>query len=238
MTTSLSIAGSRSAAQSISCLSGSPVMVLASERALLVRYAQRLRSDGLVVGTAGNLSSRAGDLVAITPSGVDYDSLSPDSICVVELDGSPVDARCEPSRELPMHLAAYGALDTGAVVHTHSPSATALGTVVEELPAIHYLIAELGGPVRVAPYATPGSEELAAAMVRALAGRSAALLANHGALTVGETLEQAYSRAVTLEWLAALYLRARQLGSPSDLPADEVERLGELVRSYGADREA
>jgi L-fuculose-phosphate aldolase len=212
-------------------------MLLASERALLVRYAQRMRSEGLVVGTAGNLSSRAGDLVAITPSGVDYGSLAPEMICVVELDGSPVDGRSEPSRELPMHLAAYHALDAGAVVHTHSPSATALATVVDELPAIHYLIADLGGPVRVAPYATPGGDELAAAMVRALAGRRAALLANHGAITVGDSVEQAYSRSVTLEWLAAVYLRARLLGDPSVLPDDEVERLRDVVQSYGATRE-
>jgi L-fuculose-phosphate aldolase len=213
-------------------------MVLSSERAVVVRYAQRLRSDGLVVGTAGNLSSRAGDLVAITPSGVDYESLTPESICVVGLDGSPVDARSEPSRELPMHLSAYRAADTGAVVHTHSPYATALAAVADELPAIHYLIADLGGPVRVAPYATPGGDELAAGIIRALAGRSGALLRNHGAITVGESLEQAYSRAVTLEWLAALYVRARLLGEPSVLPDDEIERLRELVQSYGADREA
>ena len=214
-------------------------MLLASERAVLVRYAQRLRSDGLVVGTAGNLSSRAGDLVAITPSGVEYEELVPDSICVVGLDGGPVDARSEPSRELPMHLAAYRAADADAVVHTHSPYATALATVADELPAIHYLIADLGGPVRVAPYATPGSDELAAGIVRALAGRTGALLRNHGAITVGKSLQQAYSRAVTLEWLAALYLRARLLGEPSVLPDDELERLRELVQSYGyGNREA
>jgi L-fuculose-phosphate aldolase len=208
-------------------------MLLERERGLLVDLSRRLHSDRLVVGTAGNLSARAGELIAVTPSGVDYGALSADLICVVTLDGRPLEATLEPSRELPMHLAVYRTTGARAVVHTHSPYATALSTILSELPAVHYLIAELGGPVKVAPYATPGSEELAAEMVRALEGRSAVLLASHGALTIGESVEQAYSRSVTLEWLAALYHRARTLGDPAVLPDEEVNHLLHLVRSYG-----
>jgi L-fuculose-phosphate aldolase len=208
-------------------------MLLARERQLVCKYARRLASDGLVVGTAGNISVRVAEQVAVTPSGIDYQGLAPDRICVVDLDGRQAEAGPEPSRELPIHLAVYRATDSAAVVHTHSPYATAVATSADELPAIHYLIAELGGPVRVAPYATPGGEQLASAVVTALAGRAGALLRNHGAITVGPSLERAYARSVMLEWLAALYLRARLLGEPSVLPDDEVERLLALVQSYG-----
>ena len=112
-------------------------MLLEAERALIVRHAGLLRPDGLVVGTAGNLSIRAADLVAITPSSVDYDELDPGLICVVGLDGEIVEAERAPSSELPMHLLIYGATDAAAIVHTHAPYATTLATVVDELPAIH-----------------------------------------------------------------------------------------------------
>jgi L-fuculose-phosphate aldolase len=201
-------------------------------RELVVRYARRLVPDGLAVGTAGNLSARAGaDVVAITPSALEYDTLTPDLVSLVRVDGTVVEG--EPSTELPMHLAAYEEAGTAAVVHTHSAFATALGTVAEELPAIHYLVADLGGPVPVVPYATPGSAELAQLVASALAGRSAVLLRNHGALTVGDSLPHAYARALLLEWLAALYYRARALGDPALLEQRELDRLADLLKGYG-----
>ena len=206
-------------------------MLLEAERALIVHHAGLLRPDGLVVGTAGNLSIRSDDLVAITPSSVDYDALDAGLICVVGLDGEIVEAARAPSSELPMHLAVYGATDAAAIVHTHAPYATTLATVVDELPAIHYMIAELGGPVRVAPYATFGSDELAASVMDALDGRSAVLLGNHGTLTIGDSLEQAYWRSVLLEWLAALYYRAMQLGEPRLLPGEEIDRVADRLRA-------
>jgi len=206
-------------------------MLLAAERASIVHHAGRLRPDGLVVGTAGNLSIRAGDLVAITPSSVDYDELDPGLICIVGLDGEIVEAERAPSSELPMHLLVYGHTDAAAIVHTHAPYATTLATVVDELPAIHYMIAELGGPVRVAPYATFGSDELAGSVMAALDGRSAVLLGSHGTLTIGESLEQAYWRSVLLEWLSTLYYRATQLGEPHLLPSEEIERVADKLRA-------
>jgi len=203
-------------------------MLLAPERRLVVRYAKRLRPDGLVVLTAGNISVRSGDLVAITPASFDYDELTPDRICVIRLDGTIAEARLAPSSEVPMHLGVYHAVpEAGAVVHTHAPFASALSTVVDELPALHYLIAELGGPVRVAPYATFGTEALAENVARALEGRTAALLGNHGTIAFGDTLEHAYSRTVLLEWLSALYLRSSQLGKPRLLSGDEIERVAQ-----------
>ena len=206
-------------------------MLLEAERALIVHHAGRLRPDGLVVGTAGNLSIRVGDLVAITPSSVDYDELDSGQVCVVGLDGEIVAGERTPSSELPMHLAVYHATDAAAIVHTHAPYATTLATVVDELPAIHYMIAELGGPVRVAPYATFGSDELAASVMDALDGRSAVLLGSHGTLTIGGSLAQAYWRSVLLEWLATLYYRARHLGDPRLLPGEEIERVADRLRA-------
>jgi L-fuculose-phosphate aldolase len=206
-------------------------MLLAAERGLIVHHAALLRPDGLVVGTAGNLSIRSGDLVAVTPSSVDYDELDASLVCVVGCDGEIVEAKRPPSSELPMHLAVYDSTRTGAIVHTHAPYATTLATVVDELPAIHYSIADLGGPVRVAQYATFGTDELADAVQEALAGRSAVILGSHGTLTIGDTLEEAYFRSVLLEWLSALYYRARLLGEPRLLPLDEVERVGDRLRA-------
>ena len=197
-------------------------MILREQREALVRYSKGFRADGLALLTAGNMSARVEELVAITPTSIAYDELTPELVCVVDLDGAAVDAARHPSSELPMHLAIYAAEPVGAIVHTHSPYATALSTVVDAMPPIHYLIAELGGTVRVAPYAPFGTQELADNVRDALAGRSAALLANHGAVAVGATVEQAYERSLLLEWLCALFFRARMLGEPRLLPQSEV----------------
>jgi L-fuculose-phosphate aldolase len=205
---------------------------LRHEREELVAYGRRFAPDGLAIGTAGNLSCRAGDVVAITPRGVSYDVMAPEHVCLVTLDGEAIDAPLGASSELPMHLSVYGRCDAGAVVHTHSPFATTLGTLIDELPPIHYLISLLGGPVRVAPYATPGSAELADHMAKALEGRSAVLLGNHGTITTGDTLDQAYSRALLLEWLCALYYRARVLGEPRLLDVEEIDKVGRQLEHY------
>src|SRR3984885_8412010 len=190
----------------------SPVMYpsapdgLGPARTELVRYGNRLLADGLSVGSAGNLSVRAGDTVAITPSGVASPDLRPADFALVTLDGAPLadgeaGRREAPSSETPMHLAIYAATSAAAVVHTHSPEVIALSAARSELPAIHYAITGLGGPVRVAPYVRFGSEGLAAAAVEALAGRSAVILQNHGAITWGRSLTEAYDRALPLESL-------------------------------------
>lgn len=190
-------------------------------------------ADGLVVGTSGNISVRAGDLVAVSPSGLAYDEMTPETVGVHRLDGSPVDAPLKPTSEMPMHLTVYARTDARAIVHTHSTSATVLSTLVDEVPTIHYLIAMFGGPVRVAPYATYGTEELAAAMISALEDRTACLLGNHGAITYGTTLAAAYSQAVHLEWICDVYLRASAAGAPRLLPPEEIEKVRGKLVSYG-----
>jgi L-fuculose-phosphate aldolase len=206
---------------------------LEEERRQVAEHCWRMRADGLVVGTSGNISVRSGDLIAVSPSGLDYDALTPDRVGVHRLDGSPVDAPLRPTTELPMHLAVYDRTDARAIVHTHSTSATVLSTLVAEVPPIHYLIAMFGGPVRVAPYATYGTEELAAEMIAALQGRTACLLGNHGAVTYAATLAGAYSQAVHLEWICEVYLRASAAGSPRLLPPEEIERVRRKLATYG-----
>ena len=208
-------------------------MRMRDEREAVVAYSRRMAGDGLAVGTSGNVSVRTGDLIAITPTGVAYDDLTAADVCLVDLDGAPVDARLRPSSEVPMHTAVYRATDAGAVVHTHPLHATALSTLLDELPPVHYLIAQLGGPVRVAPYAPYGTEELARLGVEGLAGRTAVILANHGATTYGAHLEQAYTRSVYLEWLCRLWSEARKLGEPRLLDADQIEAARIAFAGYG-----
>jgi L-fuculose-phosphate aldolase len=209
-------------------------MLLEDERREIVAAAQRLRQDGLVAGTAGNLSIRRGDLVAVTPSGVEYEDLTPETIGVHQLDGTPVEASLAPTSELPMHLAVYERTGLEAIVHTHSPAATAVTLLVDELPPIHYYVALFGGTsIRVAPYARFGTPELADGVAAALHERKGALLKHHGALTAAATLEEAYTLALHLEWMCDVYLRAAAAGEPSVLPVEELEKALSGLTSYG-----
>jgi L-fuculose-phosphate aldolase len=211
---------------------------LPAAREQLVAYSARLLADGLAVGSAGNLSVRIGDLVAITPSGISYHELAAADIAIVDLSGAEVDAAEVPSTETPMHLAVYAATRAGAVVHTHSPEVIALSATNDELPAIHYAITSLGGPVRVAPYVRFGSAGLADAATQALAGRQAAILRNHGAICYGRSLAEAYDHALLLEWLAQVYRLARSYGDPRTLSADELAEVAAEAkrRNYGTRR--
>jgi len=204
----------------------------------LVATARRTTAEGLVVGTSGNVSVRVGDTVLVTPSGVPYDRLAPGDLCGVSLDGRQVLGSLVPTSELPMHLAVYRATDARAVVHTHAVHATAVSTLVTELPLIHYMVAALGGPVRVAPYATYGTEKLAENMLLALRDRTACLLQNHGTLTYGATLPQAYDRTAQLEWMCRVWLTASSLPghTPTLLTREQVTEVAERLEGYGQGR--
>ena len=208
-------------------------MQLADERAAVVEYCRKMQADDLTVGTSGNLSIRSGDLIAISPSGVNYDELTPESICVIDLNGDVVEADLEPSSEVPMHTAVYRATDARAVVHSHPLYGTALSVTHDEVPPVHYMIMLLGGPVRVAPYARFGSPELAQGSVDAMADRTGVLLRNHGATTYGETMEKAYTRSLYLEWVCRLYHHASQLGEPALLSPEQLDDVAKALGTYG-----
>ena len=196
-------------------------------RAAVAACGRRLAEAGLVVGSAGNVSTRVGDRVAITPSGVPYHRIGAGDVCVLDLDGRHLDGPPRPSSETPLHLAVYAGTDAKAVVHHHGASSAAVSTVLEELPPVHYAVTLLGGAPRVAEYATFGTPELARAVLAALRDRTAALMRNHGAVAHAGTLDAAYDRAHLVEWLCEVYERAVRLGTPRVLTDDE---LADVVR--------
>ena len=212
--------------------------MLERERERVAVSAHRLAADGLVSGTAGNVSALAGELVAVTPTGARLDEVTAQQVAVVGLDGAVVDGELAPSTELGLHLGIYRRGDAAAVVHTHSPFATALACVIDELPVVHYQMLGLGGPIRVAPYATFGTPELAALTLTALEDRSAALMANHGAIAVGPDLDTAMEKARLLEWACELYWRAAAVGTARVLGESEQRAFLEAVsrRGYGTTR--
>ena len=209
-------------------------MLLPAAREAIVTTCQELSRAGLVVGTAGNVSVRDGDLVAVSPSGLRYAELTPELVGVHRLDGAAVEARLAPTSEMPLHLAIYTARpEVGAIVHTHSLAATALSTLVDEVPVVHYYTAMFGGPVRVSPYATYGTDELAANVVHALQDRTACLMGNHGAVAVGPDLVTAHDKSVYLEWLCDVYLRASSAGTPRLLSPEQIAAVAVKMNGYG-----
>lgn len=210
-----------------------------SVRAEVAAASRRLAAAGLLIGTAGNVSAREGDRIAVTGTGVVLADCTPDDVTVVGLDGTVLEGALVPTSELGLHLGVYAGSFAAAVVHTHAPYSTAIACVLDELPVLHYQQLSLGGAVRVAPYATFGTPELAAATVAALDGRQAALMANHGSVAVGASLDKAVENALLLEWLATLHHRASALGTPRALTeAQQLDVISQaLETNYGTTQE-
>lgn len=209
-------------------------MRLEAQRQQVVEACQFLSRSGLVVGTAGNVSIRVDDLVVISPSGVDYEAMSPRDVGIHDLDGNAIDAVLAPSSELALHLAVYGSSEHSAVVHTHAPASTALSTVVDEVPASHYYSALFGGAIRVAPYATFGTQQLADNVTAALRDRAAALMGNHGAVLAGAALPKVLNLLPYLEYVCDVQLRAMASGAPVRvLDAEEIADVASLLAGYG-----
>jgi L-fuculose-phosphate aldolase len=210
-------------------------MQLADMREEVAAACRRLAADGVVHATAGNVSARAGDLIAITPTGARLEELRADEVAVVDRSGEQLDGPLAPTSELDLHLGVVERYGAGAVVHTHAPFATALSCVLDEVPLVHYEMLMLGGPVRVAPYATFGTPELAAGVLDALEGRTAALMANHGAVSWGADLAGALAATEVLEWACAVYWRACQVGKPRVMDDADREAFMTAVtqRGYG-----
>lgn len=207
------------------------------QRELLADYGRRLLTDRLTTGTGGNLSValRPEGLIAITPSGISYNEIKATDISLLDFDGRQLEG-CPPSSEWHLHLAIYRARpEINAVVHTHSRFATTFALLHEPLPACHYLIGVAQSKeIRVAPYATFGTEELARKTVAALGQNDRCILmANHGLLAVGEDLSEAYNTALYIEEVAELYYRARSLGTPVLLSDAEMGEALIRFRSYG-----
>jgi L-fuculose-phosphate aldolase len=159
-----------------------------------------------------------------------------DQVAIVDLDGRLVEGALAPTSELELHLGIYRRYGAGAVVHAHSPISTALACVLDELPLVHYQMLALGGPLRVAPYATFGTAELAELTLDALQNRTAALMAAHGMIAHGPDLDAAVENTRLVEWSAELYWRAASIGPPRTLDDGDVEALIETVmaRGYGS----
>jgi L-fuculose-phosphate aldolase len=213
-------------------------MQLAEERAALAAAGRRLAARGLVIGTSGNLSVRAGGLVAVTPTGGVISELTAEQMTVIDLDGAVVDGDLAPTSEVPMHLAIYQATGTGAIVHTHAVGSTAVGLVADEIPLIHYAMLGFGGAIRVAPYACYGTGELAAHVVKALESKYAALMRNHGSIAHGKNLDKAVEHLELAEWAADTYRQALLLSAvtgtaPRELTRKEQEDVINVALSSG-----
>ncbi len=204
-------------------------------RADVVETARRMSASGLSHGRSGNVSARWQDGMLITPSGAAYDSLAPEEIVFVDANGSPRVGEGKPSSEWRFHLAAYQARpEAGAVVHCHSPSATALACANRSIPAFHYMVAIAGGTdIPLAPYATFGTPELAGHVADTLTGRKACLLANHGQIAAEADLRSALELAGEVERLAAQYLEVLKLGEVHLLDEEEMARVLKRFETYG-----
>ncbi|MBO2453661.1 class II aldolase/adducin family protein [Actinomadura barringtoniae] len=203
-------------------------MYLAEERRALCEIGRRMVETGLVSGASGNISVRRGDHVVVTPGGWMLDRMTPEACPVVDVTGHLVEGDEKPSSETPMHLAIYEVTGASAIVHTHSTYGTVVATTMSELPPIHYNTLLLGGVVKVAEYATYGTPELAANVRAAMeGGKRAALMANHGGVTIGGDLEEAYENAKLLEWLCGVYVRAKSIGEPRILTEEDLLKVVE-----------
>jgi L-fuculose-phosphate aldolase len=200
----------------------------------IVAYGLKLTPSGLSQGTSGNLSVRFGAGFLITPSGRPYGEIDPDDIVPVDLDGH-YEHPLRPSSEWRFHRDIYAARpDVHAVVHAHPPYSTALAMCRLDIPAVHYMIAVSGGDsIRCSAYYTYGTQQLSDAVVRALEGRMACLMANHGMIATGTNMEQAMWRAVEVETLARQYTLAMQIGEPVLLTDAEVIQALEKFGNYG-----
>ena len=200
----------------------------------IVAACQDMNRRGINQGTSGNISARVAEGLLITPSGLPYDEMKVADIVPMKTDGSHA-GRLKPSSEWRFHTSIMATRpEVGAIVHTHSMFATTLSCLGLEIPAVHYMIAAAGGSnIRCVPYITYGTQELADAALKALEGRNACLLANHGMIVVGPTLKRAMWLAVEVETLAAQYWRALQVGKPNILTEAQIKTVMEKFQTYG-----
>jgi L-ribulose-5-phosphate 4-epimerase len=212
--------------------------MLETFREIIYRLNLELPKNNLVAWTSGNVSGRdiASGLVVIKPSGIRYEELTPESMVVVDLDGKVVEGKFKPSSDTLAHLYVYRQRpDVGGVVHTHSTFATAFAAVGRPIPPVLTAICdEFGGPIPCGGYAKIGGDEIGRELVRAIGASPAILMKNHGVFTIGKTPEAAVKAAVMVEDVARTVFYALQLGTPDEIPPEEVERAHRrYVEQYG-----
>lgn len=200
----------------------------------IIRIAREFNTTGLSAGSSGNISVLSGTTFLITPSRISYGDMTPEDLVIMDMEGTVISGSNQPSSEWRFHREIYRQRsDTGAVVHVHSPFATALACVRQDIPAFHYLVAGAGGDsIRCSEYATFGTEALSHNAVIALKERKACLLANHGMIAIGPDLQSAYKMAHAVEELAKHYYLSKQIGEPVLLGKDEMQRILEKFRTY------
>ncbi|MCM3733522.1 L-fuculose-phosphate aldolase [Fictibacillus nanhaiensis] len=211
-------------------------MLLQNEREQVVHFCQQMIKCGLTKGTGGNISifNREKQLIAISPSGINYDQMTAEDVVVVNLNGEMVDGYLNPSSELSMHSIFYKRRDDiNAVVHTHSPFATTISSLRWDLPAVSYLVAHAGKNVRCAEYASFGTEELAENAFHAMEDRKAVLLANHGFLSGANNIATAFTIAEEIEFCCEIFYRTKCIGEPVILDDEEMELMTEKFKVYG-----
>ena len=203
-------------------------------RQALLATARRMNREGINQGTSGNLSVRARPGFLITPSGLAYDRCRAADMVPMTFDGGWTGTK-RPSSEWRIHRDVMADRpEVGGVLHAHSTHATALACLGKGIPAFHYMVAVANGPdIRCAPYATFGTEALSRHVLKALAGRKACLMANHGMLVLGADLDDALARAIEVEKLAEMYLKALQGGRPKILGAAEMRVVLDKFKDYG-----
>ena len=206
----------------------------------IARYGLKMLQKGLTRGTGGNLSCRGEKgCIAVSPSGMDYDRITPDDVVILSEKGDVLSGRKHPSSEVPLHLEFYeNRPETEAVVHTHSLHVSVLACLGWEIPSFHYLMASFGGEIPVAHYAPFGSRELALTAVHAIGEGNAVILANHGLVTVGHNLREAFSFAETAEFLAEIYFKTKCVGEPQCLDDEQVAELAKLFENYSQNQMA
>lgn len=206
------------------------------EKEMVIRFGKKLLEARLTTGTGGNLSiiNREQGFIAISASGMHYNEVTENDIVIMDLDGKKVESKRKPSSEFGFHLDLYKKRpDIQAVVHTHSVYATTVACLNLELPAVHYLVGFAGKKVPLAPYATFGSQELADNVTATIGDYNAVLLANHGLITVGSTLQGAFDAAEELELIAQIYIQARAAGTPVIVSDEEMDKVIEKFSTYG-----
>jgi L-fuculose-phosphate aldolase len=195
------------------------------EKQELLEVCLEMVKHDLVIGSSGNASLRVGNHVVISPSSVHYTEMTIDDVMVIDLEGNEVEGTRNPSVETPMHLEIYkNREDALAVVHTHSVYASSMAILHEPLPPIlDEIVPKLGAGVRVSEYAMPGTKQLGMNVLKVLEDRSAALIANHGSVCIAKTLKDALFLSVLFERACKVYMTAKQVGKPVELPEDVVE---------------